>query len=285
MSRQSFILAVVLAFIAGFSSVFFRINTLNTQKQGWVEQFKLISKRINYQENKLNEISQKLDNQYEPFVDANFSIKSYGVGGQISRNVLGQEQIKLIKQNYKRIRIDYARVMVLEHKLNLVKDLAIRIKDSLRHTPNIHPIPIDSIRSISSFGMRRHPILHVWKMHEGIDYGCEVGTPVYATADGIVVFSGYDPITGQYIKIEHGYGYTTLYGHLSRRLVLRGEKVHKGQLIGFTGNTGRSVGPHLHYEVRLYGQHINPVAFLANPIEPEIETLHTKRSISFFIAR
>ncbi len=285
MSRQSLILAVVLAFITGFSSVFINTNALKTQKQGWIEQFQLINKRISLQENKLNTISRHLDNQYEPFVDANLSIKTYGIGGQVSQNVLSQEEIKLIRDNYKRIRINYARSLVLKHKLDLVKNIAIRIKDSLRHTPNIHPIPVDSIRTISSFGLRRHPILHVWKMHEGIDYGCEIGTPVYATADGIVVFSGYDPITGQYIKIEHGYGYTTLYGHLSRRLVVRGEKVHKGELIGFSGNTGRSEGPHVHYEVRLYGQHVNPVMFMAAPIEPEAETLHSRRSMSFFIAR
>ncbi len=285
MSRQSLILTVITAIILGFSPVFFKVNALKTQKQGWIEQFQLINKRIALQENKLNSISQHLEKQYEPFIDASLSIKSYGIGGQVDHNVLGDREIKLIRDNYKRIRINYARAMVLEHKLDLVKNIAIRIKDSLRHTPNIHPVPIDSVRTISSFGLRRHPILHVWKMHEGIDYGCEVGTPVYATADGIVVFSGYDPITGQYIKIEHGYGYTTLYGHLSRRLVVRGEKVHKGELIGFSGNTGRSEGPHLHYEVRLFGQHVNPVKFIADPIGPELETLHSRRSMSFYIAR
>lgn len=120
--------------------------------------------------------------------------------------------------------------------------------------------PINGARLTSGFGMRFHPVLGYNKMHAGVDFGAPIGTPIYAAGDGIVtrasVMGGY----GNVIDIEHGSGWSTRYAHLSRFLsgLRPGDKVRQGQVIAYSGNTGRSTGPHLHFEVRLNGEPINP---------------------------
>ncbi len=279
-------LTVVLGLTMAFVVPYGKIQDLKRQKQGWVDQFQLLNYKIEKQEQTISQINNRITDQYQTVIEKDFDIAgNYGIGGGNYKPLTDGKTRELIENNYKEVKIAQAYAAVVENRLAQTAEVAKHFKDSLKHTPGIRPVPLDSIHTISSYGMRMHPFLHVLKMHKGIDYGCMIGTPVYATADGIVVFSGYDPITGQYIKIEHGYGYTTLYGHLSRRLVVEGEKVHKGQLIGYVGNSGRSEGPHLHYEVRVYGTHVNPVLFIPDPIPAEVESLHSKRSKSFFIAR
>ena len=129
-------------------------------------------------------------------------------------------------------------------------------------------MPVDSFKMTSGFGMRWHPILGGRRQHKGIDLSDPTGTPVYATADGIVGradrFSGY----GLYIQIEHGGNLETRYGHLSRLNVAAGQSVHKGDLIGLVGATGRATGPHLHYEVRIAGVAVNPVPYMYGQATP-----------------
>ncbi len=112
-----------------------------------------------------------------------------------------------------------------------------------------------------TFGMRLHPILHIWRMHEGVDIIADVGTPVYSTGDGVVDFVGHRGGYGLTVEIDHGFGYRTIYGHLSKTIVKEGQKVNRGQEIAKTGDTGLSTGPHLHYEVEHDGVKLNPVDF------------------------
>ncbi|HWU01934.1 MAG TPA: M23 family metallopeptidase [Novosphingobium sp.] len=123
-------------------------------------------------------------------------------------------------------------------------------------------IPLDGMRLSSDFGMRHHPVLGGYRMHKGIDLSSPVGTPVYATADGVVARADWFSSYGLYIQIEHGGAIETRFGHLSRLNVAAGQFVHKGDLIGFVGTTGRSTGPHLHYEVRVEGVAVNPVPYM-----------------------
>jgi len=146
--------------------------------------------------------------------------------------------------------------------------LAERKSDMLACIPAIRPIK-NMYNVTSGFGMRMHPILKVWRRHEGVDITAPRGTPVYATADGVIsrkqAQSGY----GTSIIIEHGYSYETLYAHLSRRAVKPGQKVKRGELIGYVGNTGFSLGSHLHYEVWKSGKPVNPVHYFVSDITPE----------------
>jgi len=123
-------------------------------------------------------------------------------------------------------------------------------------------MPLHTARLTSSYGMRDHPILNRRASHKGVDLAAPTGTPVYATADGLVSraerFSSY----GNYIQIEHGGDLQTRFGHLSGYAVTAGERVTKGQLIGYVGSTGRSTGPHLHYEVRVAGEAVDPTPYM-----------------------
>jgi murein DD-endopeptidase MepM/ murein hydrolase activator NlpD len=123
-------------------------------------------------------------------------------------------------------------------------------------------MPLAGAVLTSSYGMRTHPVLGGNRKHHGIDLAAPTGTPVYATADGIVSRADWFSSYGLYISIEHGASLQTRYAHLSRLAVANGDVVKKGDLIGYVGSTGRSTGPHLHYEVRVDGVAVNPIPYM-----------------------
>lgn len=123
-------------------------------------------------------------------------------------------------------------------------------------------VPVENFHMSSDFGMRVHPVLGGRRMHKGVDLPAAVGTPIHATADGVVSRADWFSSYGLYVSIEHGGNIETRYGHMSRLNVAAGQQVHKGDIIGFVGTTGRSTGPHLHYEVRVAGEAVNPVPYM-----------------------
>lgn len=123
-------------------------------------------------------------------------------------------------------------------------------------------MPVDGVRLTSDFGMRVHPVLGGRRGHKGIDLAGPVGTPVRASADGVVSRADWFSSYGLYISVEHGGEIQTRYGHLSRLNVASGQTVKKGDVIGYVGSTGRSTGPHLHYEVRIAGTAVNPTPYM-----------------------
>ncbi len=160
----------------------------------------------------------------------------------------------------------------LEREVNLelqsYRDLMLTFKkkqDSLAYLPALRPILKGFISS--GFGRRMHPIFHVYKHHDGIDFSAKRGTPIYATADGIVKYSGVNGGYGRMVMIDHLYGFQTRYGHMSKILVRKGQKVKRGEKIGEVGNSGISTAPHLHYEVRFHGNPINPRSYYFDDIE------------------
>jgi murein DD-endopeptidase MepM/ murein hydrolase activator NlpD len=143
-------------------------------------------------------------------------------------------------------------------------------KERMTHLPAIMPISNENLRHTGSgFGMRLHPILNIVRMHEGIDFHAAVGTKVFATADGVVKDVRISETFGKVIVIDHGYGIETLYAHLHDYNVRKGEKVTRGSLIGFVGNTGLSRGPHLHYEVHIFNREVDPVNYFFKDLTPE----------------
>ena len=125
--------------------------------------------------------------------------------------------------------------------------------------------PVERLSLTSNFGVRSDPFNGGARMHKGIDIPGPVGTPVYATADGIVSRAGWASGYGNLVQISHGGGLETRYGHMSKLIAAPNSYVHRGQLIGLMGSTGRSTGSHLHYEVRVDGQAINPMPFVVGP--------------------
>lgn len=132
--------------------------------------------------------------------------------------------------------------------------------DVATHTPAI--CPVEKIRLTSGYGWRKDPFTGVRKPHHGVDFGAPRGTTVYATADGVVTMVKRIDTFGKIIRIDHGYGYETVYGHLQSFNVRLRQKVKRGDLIGTVGNTGRSTAPHLHYEVRVNKEPVNPMDYL-----------------------
>ncbi|MEY3965802.1 MAG: hypothetical protein RL263_971 [Bacteroidota bacterium] len=143
--------------------------------------------------------------------------------------------------------------------------------DLVNSIPAIMPVANKDLKRMASgFGYRLDPFYHTFSFHGGMDFTAEVGTEVYATGDGRVSKVSQETWGyGNHIIVQHGHGYTTLYGHLSRFAVRAGEKVKRGQLIGYVGNTGRSTGPHLHYEVRKNDNPLNPAFFYRNDLTDE----------------
>lgn len=136
--------------------------------------------------------------------------------------------------------------------------------------PAIWPIDRTKLKYVSSlYGMRMHPKYGTWRMHEGVDLSAPKGTPVYATGNAVVLRAGWRPGYGYLIELNHGFGYKTRYGHLSKMYVSAGDSVTRGQVIADVGNTGVSSGAHLHYEVRFRDHTVNPIHYFNKDISPE----------------
>lgn len=162
-------------------------------------------------------------------------------------------------------RMIYSQTKSFDHLAEQVSSL----KDRTAHIPAIQPVSEKYLRAMASgYGYRRDPIYGTTKFHEGMDFSAPIGSPVYATGDGTVTHASWQSAYGNMIEISHGYNYTTRYAHLSEILVRPGQAVKRGDLIGKIGNTGKSTGPHLHYEVRFRGQPQNPVNYYYYDLTP-----------------
>jgi len=152
-----------------------------------------------------------------------------------------------------------------------VFDLANNQTELLKSIPAIQPVRNEDLKRMASgYGYRIHPIYKVRKMHYGMDFSAPTGTEIFATGDGEVIlakrtYNGF----GRHVIIRHGFGYETLYAHMSKTLVKRGQKIKRGEVIGLVGSTGTSVAPHLHYEVRKDGRKVNPAQYYFNDLTPE----------------
>ena len=163
------------------------------------------------------------------------------------------------------------RIAIQSESLDELASLANNKEALLDALPAIRPVKDQpGTRFSSGFGYRIHPIYKVRKKHPGVDFSAKKGTPIYASADGIVisndVFGGRG--FGKHITISHGFGYHTLYAHMDKAIKKRGQRVKRGDLIGYIGNTGRSTAPHLHYEVIKNGRRVNPINYFFNDLSP-----------------
>ncbi|MCI0471381.1 MAG: M23 family metallopeptidase [Candidatus Aminicenantes bacterium] len=170
---------------------------------------------------------------------------------------LSKEQIndKLVKE----VEEFNVKAIEIEKSLAFVKEHINEQKTRLAHTPSLWPT---RGYLTDSFGNRYNPITGKWQFHYGQDISTQVGNPIVATADGYVLIAEFQGLLGNLIHIDHGFGYQTRFGHLSSFNVKEGDRVKRGQVIGFVGSTGRSTAPHVHYEVIFQGEHVNPLHFV-----------------------
>lgn len=182
----------------------------------------------------------------------------------INDEAIGNELAKTLNNISARITYQFASYNEIE---NLIKNQG----QKLACIPAIQPVSNKDLDRIASgFGMRIDPIYGTPKMHKGLDFTAPQGTPIYATGNGTVEVAGFTGDGyGNHVIINHGYGYETLYGHMVKVKVKAGQKVKRGEVIGWVGSTGKSTGPHCHYEVHINGQEVDPVYFFYNDLTPE----------------
>jgi murein DD-endopeptidase MepM/ murein hydrolase activator NlpD len=162
------------------------------------------------------------------------------------------------------------RIAAQKKSYDQVDELVNNKEQLLSHTPAIQPVSNKDLSRIASgFGSRIDPVYKTVKFHYGLDFAAPQGTPIYATADGTITTAGSTGNGyGNHVIINHGYGYETLYGHMVRVKVRNGEAIKRGEVIGWVGSTGKSTGPHCHYEVHKYGDKIDPIYFFYNDLSP-----------------
>lgn len=214
---------------------------------------------------RLATLIEKSDHNYRVILDTgplDPSIREAGIGGSEKINRAQLQQYPMILREYETL--EKLRHQ-LEVELQSYDEIAAMYEEKTQMwaaRPAIQPISNKTLTHLhATFGERFHPLLGYVRDHKGLDFTANVGTPVYATGDGVVKIAYFSMTFGNVIFIDHGYGYETRYAHLSKFNVRRGERIKRGDIIGFVGNTGLSGGPHLHYEVLYKGLQINPINF------------------------
>ena len=240
-----------------------------------VLQYEIINEKFNEVELVLTDIEQRDDNIYRTVFSAEpvpSSIRSAGYGGSNRYIELrGYENSELIIETAKRIDIIQKKLVVQSKSYDEVIELAMNQERMLASVPAIQPVSNkDLTRVASGWGWRIHPIYKIRKFHYGIDFTAPTGTEIYATGDGEVSLAKVSRIGyGREIIIDHGFGYETLYGHLSKFKVKKGDHVKRGDVIGYIGNSGTSTAPHLHYEVLKDGKKIDPKNYFFKDLSAE----------------
>lgn len=227
--------------------------------------FELINKRLEESSSVLSQLQERDNNIYRSYFEANpipEEQRKAGFGGvNRYKDLEGFENSTLIKSITKEVDILSKQVVVQSKSLDEIVALAKEKEDMLASIPAILPIKKGDFYVASGYKMRMHPILKINKFHKGMDFTAPKGTPVYASGDGKIHRAQRSSTFGKVVYIDHGYGYTTIYAHLSKMVVRRGKAIKRGDLIGYVGSTGLSVAPHLHYEVHKNGIAVNPINF------------------------
>jgi murein DD-endopeptidase MepM/ murein hydrolase activator NlpD len=237
-------------------------------------QFELLKKKLTEVEKVLDDMQNRDDNIYRIIFEADpipKSIRMAGFGG-INRydEIEKSTNSKIVVETAKELDIIQKRMYIQSKSYDEIIEKALNKEHMLACLPAIQPVANKGLeRTSSGFGYRMHPLYKILQFHSGQDFAAPIGTEIYATADGTVekvenANWGY----GKNIIIDHGYGFKTLYGHMSEFKVTLGQKIKRGQLIGLVGNTGMSTGPHVHYEVIKNGEKVNPINYFFNDLSP-----------------
>ena len=223
----------------------------------------------------LENIQDRDDNIYRSI----FEVKPYpeykrklGTGGNSVKfkKYQGLKNESLLIDISKKIESIEKMLVAQSRSFDQVIELTKTQEEMLKCIPSIQPISNKDLKRIASgFGMRMHPIHKIMKMHAGLDFTAPIGTEIYATGDGVVELAKWNAGYGRCVVINHGFGYKTKYAHCKKLNCRKGQKIKKGEIIAFLGNTGQSSGPHLHYEVIKNNVKVNPVNYFFNDLSPE----------------
>lgn len=235
--------------------------------------YQLLSKRLDESSQVLTQLQDRDNTIYRAYFEANpipDEQRKAGFGGVNRYKYLdGYQNSDLITDVTKRLDVLDKQITVQSKSLDEIVKLAKEKETMLASIPAIMPVKKEECYVSSGFKNRMHPILKIRKFHKGMDFTAPTGTPIYATGDGRVSLAQRSATFGKVVYIDHGFGYRTVYAHMSKIATRRGRTVKRGDLIGYVGNTGRSVAPHLHYEVHKNGRAVNPINFYYGDLSPE----------------
>lgn len=256
------VLCVALVLIFGSPSE----KELRTENSELQARFTVLSSRLDEALGVLQDIQQRDDNLYRVMFQADPIPSAIRNSGFSSTNryedLMTMANADLVINTTQKLDMLTKQLYIQSCSFDDVVEMCKSHDEMLRCIPAIQPISNKDLRyTASGYGIRTDPIYGTKRFHAGMDFSANLGTEVYATGDGTVVKMGWEPGYGKTILIDHGFGYRTRYAHLQDYRTRRGKKVLRGEVIGLVGSTGKSTGPHLHYEVHVKGQPVNPVNY------------------------
>ncbi len=255
-----------------------RSKALKRENQQLLSQYELMARDLSTVENVLEDLQQRDDNIYRVIFEADpipSSVRKAGFGGVNKYSHLENlNNSKLIIETARKLDILSKEAYIQSKSYDEVLEMALNKEKMLASIPAIMPVANKDLkRTASGWGYRIHPIYKVRKMHYGMDFTAPVGTPVYSTGDGKVVETSGSIRSrvgfGLVVKVDHGYGYETVYAHLNSFAVKSGKEVKRGDIIGYVGDSGGSTAPHLHYEVHRSGSAVNPQHYYFKDLTPQ----------------
>ena len=286
--RLSLFLISSVIFGAFITVILFNTDFVNTPTEivqereidNYELQLKVLNKKLEQVESTLANIEKRDNNLYRAYFEASpipEDQRKAGFGGINRYDYLeGFESSDLIVNTTERLDILTKELVIQSKSLDEIELLAKNKESLLSSIPSIQPVKSSDLRRMASgYGYRIDPFTKARRMHFGMDFSAKRGTPIYATGDGTVSradsrAAGF----GKHVRIDHGFGYVSIYAHMDRYVVVKGDKVKRGDLIGYVGSSGRSVAPHLHYEIVKDGVKINPINFYSGSLSPaEFEEL------------
>ena len=271
---------LVTALVFGSIVLLFAYNFLDSPKEKQLKrelnemtfQYELMQKKMQLASSVMSDLQKRDDQVYRVVFEAEpiaESVRNAGYSGVTRyKDLEGFDNSELMKETASKLDKLYRQIYIQSKSYDEVFELAKKKTELLASIPAIQPVSNKGLTRVASgFGYRIHPIYKTTILHTGIDFTSPIGTEIYATGNGTIEKVEYNGRGyGNNITIDHGYGYETLYGHMSRFNVRAGQRVKRGDIIGYVGNTGSSTGPHVHYEVIKNGQKIDPINFFFNDL-------------------
>ena len=237
-------------------------------------EMEVLSKQVDQMQIVLSDLSQRDDNLYRAILGAEPIPMSVRLGAtqQISYydSLARMTNTQLAADLQRKVDVLEKELYVQARSYEEIVDLEKKQETRMENIPAIQPVlNKDLKRMASGYGWRVDPVYHVRRFHEGMDFTAPVGTDIFATGNGVVTYAGWRQGYGETIEIDHGFNYATRYAHCSKLMVRVGQKVKRGDVIALVGNTGKSTGPHLHYEVHYLGRPIDPRNYYFYDLSPE----------------
>lgn len=246
---------------------------LGLEKSRMQAQYRILQRQLNEAQEVMTDLQQRDDNLYRVVFQAEpISLevrKAIASNADYYKQLMDMTNSEVVVETTKKINELRKQIYIQSKSYDDLILLSRNKEEMLKCIPAIQPVlNRDLTRMASGYGWRIDPVYHTRRFHEGMDFTAPVGTDIYATGNGTVISAGWQQGYGNCIDINHGFGYMTRYGHMSAYRVRVGQKVKRGDVIGLVGNTGKSTGPHLHYEVHLRGEIMNPQNYYFLDLSP-----------------